>query len=72
MMKKHKKDYTDFINVGNIPEDDDITRKIHKHCSDAQDHGIIARVQELVNIDPSKSMRAMAHGLEVSTTLVRK
>ena len=65
-VKKHKKDYTDFINTGNSSEDYDITRKSHKGCSDAHDDNIVARVQELVDTDPSKSMRAMARELEDS------
>ena len=71
-VKKHKKDYTDFIDTGNSPEDYDITSKSHKRCSNAQGYDIVARVQELVDTDPSKSMRAMTHELEVSTTLVCK
>ena len=71
-MKKHKKDYMDFIDVGNSPEDYDITRKPHKCRSDTHNHEIVARVQELVDTDFSKSMGAMAHELEVSATLVVK
>ena len=63
----HKKDCTGFINKSNIPEDYDITRKINKPRSDAHDHGIVAR-GELVYMDPSKSMRAMARELKVSAT----
>ena len=69
-MKKHKKDNTDFINAGNSHEDYDITRKSHKRHTDVHDHDIIARVHELVDTDPSKSIRAMARELEVSATLV--
>ena len=36
------------------------------------DHEIVARVQELVDTDPSKSMRTMAGELEVSAILVCK
>ena len=71
-VKKHKKEYMDFIDAGNSPEDYDITRKSHKCHSNAHDHEIVSRVQELVNTNPSKSMRAMACELEVSATLVRK
>ena len=71
-VKKHKKDYTDLIDAGNSPEDYDITRKSHKCRSDARYHNIVARVQELVDTDPLNSMRAMAHELEVSATLVCK
>ena len=46
--------------------------KPHKRRSNAHNHKIVARVQELVNTDPSKLMRAMARELEVSATLVRK
>ena len=62
----------DFINAGNSPEDFDITKKPHKCHSNAHDHEIVTRVQELVDTDSSKSMRAMAHELDVSATLVRK
>ena len=65
-MKKHKKDYMNFIDTGNSYEDYDITRKSHKRCSDGHDHNIVTMVQELVNTDPSKSMRTMARELEVS------
>ena len=68
-VKKQKKEYNDFINMGNSPEAYDVTRKIHKRCSNAQDHDIVAGVQKLVDMDPSKSMRAMAPELEVSATL---
>ena len=71
-VKKHKKDYNNFVNPGNSPEAYDITRKIHQGCSNSHNHDIVARVQELVDTDPSKSMRAMAHELEVSVTMVRK
>ena len=64
-VKKHKKDYNHFIKGSNSPEAYDIPRKIHKRCSDAHDHDIVARLQELVDTDPSKSMRAMARELEV-------
>ena len=67
-VKKHKKDY----NGGNSPEAYDITRKIHKRHRDTHDHEIGARVHELVNMDPSKSMRAMSCELEVSVTLICK
>ena len=70
--KKQKKDYTDFIDEGDSPEDYDIPRKSHKPRSDAHDQDIVARVQELVDTDPSKSMRAMARKLEVSANLVHK
>ena len=72
VVKKHMKDYNDFINVGNSPEAYDITRMIHKCRRDSYYHDIVARVQELVNTDPSKSMRAMACELEVSATMVCK
>ena len=72
MVKKQKKVYMDFIDAGNSPEDYDITRKSHKRHSNTHDHEIVARVQELVNTDPSKSMRAIACELEVSATLVCK
>ena len=72
MVKQHKRDSNDFINRGYSPEAYDNTRKIHKHCSDTHDHDIVAGVKELVDTDPSKSMRAMAHELEVSATLFRK
>ena len=71
-VKKHKKDYTDFIDVSNSPEDYDITRKSHKCTSNTHSYSIVARVKELVNTDPWKSMRAMAHELEVSATLFCK
>ena len=71
-VKKHKKDYNYLINMGNSPEAYDITRKIHKPCSDTQDHDIVAGVQEFVDTDPSKSKRAMAPELEVSVTLGSK
>ena len=58
-VKKHKKDYMDFIKTGNSPEDCDIMRKPHKRHSKAHNHKIFARVQKLVDIDPLKSMRAM-------------
>ena len=54
MMKKHKKDYMDFIDAGNSPEDYDIMRKPHKRHSNAHNHKIVARVQELVDTDSSK------------------
>ena len=41
-VKKHKKDYNNFINMGNSPETYDLTRKIHKCYSAPQDHDIIA------------------------------
>ena len=69
-VKKHTN--TDFIDAGNSPEDCDITRESQKRRSDAHNHDIFARFQELVNTDPSKSMRAMARELEVSATLVCK
>ena len=72
MEKKKKKDYMDFIDAGNSPEDYDINRKSHKRHSNAHDHEIVALVQELVDMDASKSMRAMAHELEVSATLALK
>ena len=72
MVKKHKKNYMDFIEAGNSPEDYDITRKGNKRHSKAHNHEIVTRVQKLVDTDPSKSMRAMAHELEVSMTLVCK
>ena len=53
-MKKHKKDYMDFIDAGNSPEDYDIMRKPHKRHSNAHNHKIVARVQELVDTDSSK------------------
>ena len=56
-MKKDMKDYMDFIDAGKIPEDYVITRKNHKRCCNAHNHDIVARVQELVDTDPSKSMR---------------
>ena len=71
-MSTVKKDYTDFIDAGNSPEDKDITRKSHKRRNNAHDHDIVTRVQELFDRDPSNSMRAMACELEVSATLVRK
>ena len=64
-VNKHKKHYKKNFNSGNSPEAYDIT-------SDHHDHDIVARVQELVNMDPSKSMRAMVCKLEVSATLVCK
>ena len=62
----------DFIDVGISPEDYDITRKPHKRRSNPHNQEIVARVQELVDTDPSKSLRAMARELEVSATLVCK
>ena len=38
--------------MGNSPEAYDISRKIHKHQSNVQDHDIVAGVKELVNMDP--------------------
>ena len=72
MVKKHNKDYMDFINAGNSPEVYDITRKSPKCHSNTLDHEIVVRVQELVDTDPSKSIRARARKLEVSATLVGK
>ena len=72
MVKKRKMDYTDFINVGNSPEAYDITRKIHKLCSNTQDHDKVVEVQEFVDMFPLKSIRAMAPELEVSATLFCK
>ena len=46
--------------------------KVIKHCSDTYNHNIVARVQELVHTDPSKSVTAMARKLEVSRTLFCK
>ena len=71
-VNKFKKHYTDFIDEGNSPEDYDITRKPHKRRSDAHGNEMVARVQELVDTDPSQSMRSMARELDVSATLVRK
>ena len=53
----------------NSPEAYDITRKIKKCCSNAQDHGIAAGGQELVYTDP---LKFMVPELKVSATLVYK
>ena len=53
-IKKHKKDDMDFIDVGSSPEHYDITRKSHTRHSNAHDHEIVARVQEIIDTDPSK------------------
>ena len=50
-MKKHKKDYMDFIDVGD--EDYNIMWKPHKRHSNAHNQEIVARVQELV-LQPQK------------------
>ena len=52
MVKKQKKDYIYFIHAGNSPDTYDIPRKIHKRCSDPNNHDVVARVQELVDTDP--------------------
>jgi hypothetical protein len=48
-----------------LPEDFSSNRKIHKKRSDTLGVDIIARLQELVDQDPSRSMRSLARELDI-------
>ncbi len=47
-------------------------RRMHKRRSDACEASIVARLQDLVNQDPSRSMRSLARDLDISQFSVRK
>ncbi len=67
-----KRCYDAFIAAGGLPEDFSSDRKIHKKRSDSLGIDIVARLQELVDQDPSRSMRSLARKLNISEFIVRK
>jgi hypothetical protein len=67
-----KRRYDDFIAAGGLLEDFSSNRKAHKKRSDSLGVDIVARLQELVDQDPSRSMRSLARELNISEFVVRK
>jgi hypothetical protein len=67
-----KRRYDAFIAAGGLPEDFSSDRKIHKKRSDSSGGDIVARLQELVDQGPSRSMRSLARELNISKFVVRK
>ncbi len=67
-----KRRYDDFITAGGLPADFSSNRKTHKKRSGSLGVDIVARLQELVDQDPSRSMRSLARELNISEFVVRK
>ncbi len=63
-----KQHYNNFMLPGELSSD----RKMHRSRSDACEARIVARLQDLVNQDPSRSMRSLAKELDISQFFVRK
>ena len=70
-MKKHKKDYKDFINKGNSPEAYDITRKKFTNVT-AMLTTNCRKGAGACRHEPLKFNEGHGRELEVSATLVRK
>jgi transcription initiation factor TFIIIB Brf1 subunit/transcription initiation factor TFIIB len=65
-----KRRYDAFIAARRLQLQSD--RKIHKKRSDSLGVDIVARLQELVDQDPSRSIRSLARELDISEFVVRK
>jgi hypothetical protein len=59
-VKKISKLYHDFLASGEKDEDFDIKRKAHRPRSDTMKADMGELIQDMVNVDPGVSMRAMA------------
>ncbi len=67
-----KRCYNDFIAAGGLPEEFIFNRKTHKMRSDSLGDDIVARLQELITQEPSRSMRSLMRDLnfnEFSVTM---
>ena len=71
-VKRLAKEYHKFIEQGGQDEEFDIKRKQHRRRSDAHSREIVEQVQEAINNDPGRSMRALGEELGVSEWLIRK
>ncbi len=71
-MRNVKRCYDDFIAAGGLLKDFSSDRKTHKKRSDSLGVDIVARLQELIDQDPSGSMRSLAKELNISEFVVRK
>ncbi len=67
-----KRCYDAFIAAEGLPEDFSSDRKIHKKRSNSPGGDIVARLQELVDQGPSRSMRSLARELNISKFVVKK
>lgn len=67
-----KRCYNDFIAAGGLPEKFISNRKTHKMRSNSLGDDIVARLQELINQEPSRSVRSLMRDLnfnEFSVTM---
>lgn len=69
-VKKISKLYHDFLASGEKDEDFDIKRKAHRRRSDTMKADMGELIQDMVNVDPGVSMRAMAREIGCSNTHV--
>lgn len=71
-VKKISKLYNDFLASGGMEEDFDIQRKAHRRRSDNMREDMVEVIEDMVDVDPGVSMRAIARELGCSEKLVRK
>lgn len=70
-VKKISKLYNDFLASGGMEEDFDIQRKAHRRRSDNMREDMVEVIEDMVDVDPGVSMRAIARELGCSEKLVR-
>ena len=71
-VKKISKLYNDFLASEGMEEDFDIQRKAHRRRSDNMREDMVEVIEDMVDVDPGVSMRAIARELGCSEKLVRK